>query len=468
MVMSFVFPALIQAGLASGAYEVVKSQATGRLIGLARDAVTKRFVGHAIGMATSAGASPLLAPMQVVTSLVVGAVQSAQVHQGFQNTYFELGVLKVGQALTGGALAAQSAQIHQGFQKTYSEINVVKSAVFGLQNSVGILQASQAILGVGVVTGVALSAANLWQTMQLRKEVQQLGMEMKEGFLDLERLIGNQGREIRDQIQNVAQDVKFEQHRVILVRAYGKFLEANQLIQTALACDDLTIRNQTLANAESMLSNALADYRNPQLLSDLSAAARLRRLECCWAIEQALVLTFQLRGQYKAVVDRLSQLRSRIAQSANDLLNLATVEETEFLVPELMRIHNADLEIIDSWIDHADWISRLSEDELLEIGEGMTTSQSVEEIEEDDAQVMPAEMILYQSWTQKMPTASIRDAVMFMFDPKLRQPIIEEIQAAATARRYYGIDTENLQLASNLTLANLKQYFLHVSMASGI
>jgi hypothetical protein len=468
MVMSFVFPALIQAGLASGAYEVVKSQATGHLIGMARDAVTKKFVGHAIGIATSAGASPLLAPMQVVTSLVIGAAQSAQMHQGFQKTYSELGVLKVGQVLAGGALAAQSAQIHQGFQKTYSELNVVKAAVFGLQNSVGILQTSQALLGVGVVSGVALSAASLWQIMQLREDVKQLGTEMKEGFLDLEKLIGNQGQEIRAQIRDVAQDVKFEQHRVILIKAYGQFLEANQLIQTALACDDLTIRNQTLANAESMLSNALADYRNPQLLSDLSAAARLRRLECCWAIEQALVLTFQLRGQYKAVVDRLSQLRSRIAQSANDLLNMATAEEIEFLVPELVRIHNADLEIIDSWIDHADWISSLSEDELLEIGECMTTPQLIADVEERDARAMPTEMVLFQSWSQKMPLVSIQDAMTLMFNPALRQPIIEEIQSAAMARRYYGMDADNLQLVSNFTLANLKQYFRQVSMASSV
>jgi len=428
MVMSFVFPAAIQAGLASGAYEVVRHSVTGNFIGLARDVVTKKFVGHAIGAATSMGAASWLAPAQLVLGLTVGA--------------------------------AQAAQTHRGFQKTYRELDIIKSGIASLQSSVGILQASQAILGVGVVAGVALSAANLWQTIKLRQEVQQLGMEMKEGFLKLENLVNTQSQEIQDHVQRVAEDIKFEQHRVVLVRAYGQFCEANRLIKTALTCDDLAVRNSTLSNAELMLSNALADYRNPQLLSDLAAAARLRRLECCWAIEQALALTFQLRGQYKAVVDRLSQLRSHIAQAAIDLLNVATPEEVAFLVPELMRIYNADLEVIQSWIDHADWISTLSQDELLELPSDSAPALELEnEAQSPDLEAVPAEVVLYESWTQKMPRAAIQDATILMFNPDLRLPTIEEIQKAAQQKNYHALNAENLQSVSDPALANLKQYF---------
>lgn len=431
MVMSFVFPAAIQAGIASGAYEVVRNAATGHLIGLARDVVTKKFVGHAIGAATSMGVAPWMAPAQLVLGLTVGA--------------------------------AQSAQMHRGFQKTYRELDVIKTGISSLQSSVGILQASQAILGVGVVAGVILSAANLWQTIKLRQEVEQLGMEIKEGFLNLENLINDQSQEIKDQVRRVAEDIKFEQHRVVLIQAYGQFCEANRLIKTALTCDDLAIRNSTLSNAELMLSNALADYRNPQLLSDLSAAARLRRLECCWAIEQTLALTFQLRGQYKAVVDRLSQLRSHIANAAIDLMNMATPEEFEFLVPELMRIYNADWEVISSWIDHADWIATLSNEELLELASDSSSSPEqtadVETVKPLDLETMPAEVVLYESWTQKMPRAAIHDSTILMFNPNLRLPMIEEIQAAAQKKEYGALSIENLRSVSNTSLASLKQYF---------
>ena len=433
MVMSFVFPAAIQAGIASGAYEVVRNAATGHLIGLARDVVTKKFVGHAIGAATSMGVAPWMAPAQLVLGLTVGA--------------------------------AQSAQMHRGFQKTYRELDVIKTGISSLQSSVGILQASQAILGVGVVAGVILSAANLWQTIKLRQEVEQLGMEIKEGFLNLENLINDQSQEIKDQVRRVAEDIKFEQHRVVLIRAYGQFCEANRLIKTALTCDDLAIRNSTLSNAELMLSNALADYRNPQLLSDLSAAARLRRLECCWAIEQALALTFQLRGQYKAVVDRLSQLRSHIAQAVIELMDTATPEEFEFLVPELLRIHNADLEVIDSWINHADWIDTLSDDERLELQfEPAFSAEPVADAAPLNLEIMPAELVLYDSWTQKMPRAAIHDATILMFNPNLRLPMIEEIQAAAQKKEYGALSIENLRSVSNTSLASLKQYFNQLEM----
>lgn len=45
--MLFVFPAKIQSGIASGAYEVVKNSA-GVALGIARDKATGQFVGHAI------------------------------------------------------------------------------------------------------------------------------------------------------------------------------------------------------------------------------------------------------------------------------------------------------------------------------------------------------------------------------------------------------------------------------------
>ena len=57
-------------------------------------------------------------------------------------------------------------------------------------------------------------------------------------------------------------------------------------MKKAMLCQDLSIRNYTLQIAQAMLVNALADYNNPQLLSETCAAGQLRRLECAWAIDQ--------------------------------------------------------------------------------------------------------------------------------------------------------------------------------------
>ncbi len=48
-----------------------------------------------------------------------------------------------------------------------------------LQTSVGVLQATTALIGVGTVASVALGAINLHQTLKLREEVKQMRLEVK-------------------------------------------------------------------------------------------------------------------------------------------------------------------------------------------------------------------------------------------------------------------------------------------------
>ena len=135
--MIFTFPAAIQAGMAIGKYAQVVT-ASGVPIGMARDAATGKFVGHAVSM----GINPLASSV----SPLLGMGQMYQTHRGFQATL-------------------------QGIK--------------ALQSSVGVLQATTAFIGVGTTVGVGLGAVNLWQTMKLRKDVKELRLEMNDGFLDL-------------------------------------------------------------------------------------------------------------------------------------------------------------------------------------------------------------------------------------------------------------------------------------------
>jgi hypothetical protein len=213
---------------------------------MARDPVTGQFIAHAIGaVVNNSPLSPLVAASQLATS------------------------------------GAQMYQMHRGFQ-------AVQAGLQTIQTSLGVLQATTALIGVGTVAVGALAAVNLYQTLKLRKEVGQLRLEVKEGFIDLKKALKDQGAEILQRIDEVAQDVEFRHHRTILVQAYGRFLEATKLMKTAMSCEDLSVRNATLANAQLILVEALADYNNPQLLSETSAAGQLRRLECAWAIGRCL------------------------------------------------------------------------------------------------------------------------------------------------------------------------------------
>jgi hypothetical protein len=152
----------------------------------------------------------------------------------------------------------QMIQTHKGFQKTYRMLDA-------LQASVGVLQATTAVIGVGTVVGAVLSAVNLHQTLKLREDVKQLRLEVKDGFIDMKKVLKEQGEEVIKRIDLVAEDIKFEHHRTILVRAYGLFAKAIARLQLALMIQDVNLRNLEISGARDMLFMALADYDNGHL-----------------------------------------------------------------------------------------------------------------------------------------------------------------------------------------------------------
>jgi hypothetical protein len=128
-------------------------------------------------------------------------------------------------------------------------------------------------------------------------------------------------------------------------------------MKTAMCCEDMSIRTADLANARQILVEAVADYNNPRLLSETCAAGQLRRLECTWAIEQTIALTYQLQNQPAAVSHQLSHLQDKIRQdSLNVIDNCETEDELDFLFPEITRIHDHDLAVVESWQNQVDWM----------------------------------------------------------------------------------------------------------------
>lgn len=413
--MQFQFSPLIEAGIQAGKYILVFSN--GVPIGMARDAVTGQFVAHAI--AATVGNSPL-SPLLSASQFITSGVQMYQTHQGF-------------------------ADVMKGLQS--------------IQTSLGVLQGTTALIGVGTVAGIALTAINLHQTLKLRKEVEQMRLEVKNGFIDLKQALKDQGAEIRQIIEEISQDIKFEQHRIVLVRAYGLFIQAINRFRSAMQLQDASRRNAEIDGARGMLFEALADYTNPHLLEETCAAGQLRRLECAWIIEQGIIATYQVQNEMSAVSDRISLLQNKVCKDAVGIINSCeSHDELDFLFPEITRIYNHDLEVLNSWQNHVDWMRSLPSSELkLLTSADFNNSDLI--TSQDTNLALPLEQLTYEDLAGKSHLYSLRDQLLYLFDSELRQQSELYINQQAANANYKTLVPSNLEQASDLAVANLYYYF---------
>jgi hypothetical protein len=314
-----------------------------------------------------------------------------------------------------------------------------------IQANLGVLQATTAVIGVGTFAGVALSGANLWQTLKLREDVKQLRLEVKNGFIDLKQAFKDQGTEIIKRIDEVANDIKFQSHRLVLIEAYGLFLQATKLINLALQCDE-NGKNANLQTAQDMLAKALADYNNPQLYTETCAAGQLRRMECSWAIEQTRALIFLLQKQPNAATYCLSHLEEKIR---HDTIIVASAcgseDELAFLFPEILRIHTQDLPALKI--------------QMLPPEEQKALALSSEKTVSNDVSQPPPEQALYDIIQQKSHYQALRDVLQFIVKPELRRQHESYISKQAPIHNLNALAPSNWQEIPDLTVANLYHYF---------
>jgi hypothetical protein len=411
--MLFQFAPAIQAGIETGKYLQVFSN--GVPLSMVRG-VNGQFIAHAIGATVN---SNPLSPLIAASNLLISGAQMYQTQQGF---------------------------------------TAVLNGLQTIQTSLGVLQATTALIGVGTIAGVALTAVNLHQTLKLRKEVEQMRLEVKNGFIDLKQALKGQGVEIRQIIEQVAQNIKFEQHRTALVRAYGVFIQAMNRFRSAMQLQHISRRNAEIDGVRGMLFAALADYSNPHLLEETCAPGQLRRLECAWAIEQAIIVTYQVQNGVSAVSDRLILLQDKICQDALTVINRCeSHDELDFLFPEIIRIKNHDLAVLNSWQNHVDWIQSLPSSELKLLSSADFNSQDTHYSTINLAE--PPEQLVYESLAEKSHFYSLRDQLLFLFEPELRREYEFYISEQAGITGYKTLVTSNLQQASDLTVGNLYYYF---------
>ncbi len=356
------------------------------------------------------------------------------------------------------------AQMAMGAGQMYQN-HVAIQGIKALSASVATLQATTAVIGVGVAATVALSAVNLWQTLKLREDVRQLRIDVHDGFIDLKHVLSEQENELTQHIQQVSEDVTFQSHRTILVRAYGRFEQSMDRLQSAVLADSLSTRHDEITAARDMMFSALSDYKAKALLEDVGAIAYLRRRECVWAIEQAIAMTYQMQGEWKIVSDRLLNLDKTMRQDVLYVLDQSeTDEELDFLFPEITRIHNHDLAAIEVWKGHTDWYQELSPEEIQQLNEFIageqenTTEDSSADI--DDTEEKPAEYEFYKEAKQKFASRALRGSLILLFDSERRQDVERYISERAELEDFIALSPQNLSKASSLTVANLGLYFM--------
>lgn len=418
--MEYLFSPVTAARLLAGNLVQVQSL-SGQLLPIVRDPVTGQFVEIAKGIArtsVSSGFNPLVAPL----NLTMGAAQMYQTHRGF---------------------------------------TAVLKGIASVQHSLGILQATTAVIGVGTFVGVGLTAVNLYQTLKLKKAVERMELKIEEGFLNLHQALQDQGEEVIRRIEQVAQDIKFEQHRVILVRAYGLFVQALQRLKAAMKINDPARRDTEIDEVRGMLFTALADYANPHLMEDVCAAGQLRRMECTWAIEQAIITTYQLQQEFTPARDRLTELQHRMRQDKLLVIDrIGCPDETRFLFPEVMRLCTQDLLVLESWGTNIEWIAELSPaDRELMSNATLEESENVIDISlDDDSVAEPEEMQIYERLNAKSHDAAIRDQLKFMVQPALRRDYEAYITQQANAMNQKALAPSDWEEVPDAMVANLYWY----------
>ena len=171
-------------------------------------------------------------------------------------------------------------------------------------------------------------------------------------------------------------------------------------------------------------------------------------------------MTYQMQGQWHTVSDRLTALNTTIRQDAVATLDQAeTIDELDFLFPELTRIHDHDLVAIDAWNDHIEWFQTLSGEEMNQLNalkaEETDSSVTIEEFYDN----RPVEYSFYENAKSNFVADALHNSLLYSFDTELRQEGEEYIAERASLESLSALSSQNLQKASPLAVANLELYF---------
>ena len=157
-------------------------------------------------------------------------------------------------------------------------------------------------------------------------------------------------------------------------------------------------------------------------------------------------------------------LQDKIRQDSLTVIERCeTEDEIDFLFPELTRIHDHDLAVLESWQNHVDWMRSLPPSELKLLQSADFDNSEITANPDTNANTTaltaPPEQLLYENLKQKSHPASLQDQLALMMKPSLRQEFASYISQQSAIAGYKTLVPANLQKASNLAVANLYWYF---------
>lgn len=347
-----------------------------------------------------------------------------------------------------------------GVQKSSQSITEVQGGIKSLRSSVGVLQSTTALIGVGTVATFAVASVSLYNIIKLREEVKQARVEIKNGFLDLKSALRDQGDAVLKKLDEVAEDVKFHQQKLMMMNAYGQFQQALNLIQNALLCSDRQTHNDTLNNALNLLTNALAIYSSPELYAENSALAYLRRAECAWAMEQAIAFIFHLRQQEDVVVHHINRLLDKMHSDALLVVDRCESEaELAVIFPELTRLYRYDVPTLSIWRNQIEWASSLPSSDKQQFASLQPYTEARNEVNEvSDSPLAMTELpedTLYRNLSQISHFQSLQDQLRFMIKPSVRREREIFIEQHSQAAGYKALVPQTWDGISDQIVANL-------------
>lgn len=268
-------------------------------------------------------------PLVLIGNFVGGSVASDALSIATNEFLVSVGLA----SNTGADIAAiQSTLVTQGEALTALQAGMSHQAAMLTS-----IQSSISAVGMLSTVGCALSAVNVYQLVQLQKSINRLEHKIQDGFVDLKVYFSAQ-----------LQDLLSEQQRQRLIQAYNHYLKAQEQVQTALLMQDDLSKKLAINHAIAAFTQSLAIYDNKEEYMAVNLPARLRRLECCWALEAAIAEAHAFQEEYTASLECYQRLDNRISSEIEQLKEAMTPADYRLILGDAEWLYQNDMPLLQA------------------------------------------------------------------------------------------------------------------------
>ncbi len=239
----------------------------------------------------------LITPILHVTKLIGDVVVSEVTSEGLQTLKETLGIENPEKRIMESGFKNIEGQLGNIQSTILQQGPLLSNIQLGMAHQTTMLSAIQSsigALGMATTAGCALSAVNLYQLVKIRKSLDKIEQKVDNGFLDLKIFFSER-----------LQDLLNEQQRQRLIQAYVYYRKGIEQLQSSLLIEDSINRKLAVSSAISIFTQSFAVYDNKEEYAHINAPAKLRRLECCWAIQSSIAEAYNVVGQFNLLLRRL-------------------------------------------------------------------------------------------------------------------------------------------------------------------